>query len=184
MTDLLNLLLNLFTSLSVVPKPLQLVSRPLDLVPSSATSCPTYPTGSKTSSSSCCRRSAGLKVLLCFRRLVHSDGSLFDLSVGGAPQLLQEEEKRGGQREEADEKWMKEEEEEEFPCMFERETLSDHITGKHHHHHQVEKVRDHKIPCSLLSSGLLEVGGGPSLGFVPAPPPLPAATSAPPLVAP
>lgn len=69
--------------------------------------------------------------------------------------------------------------------MFDRETLSDHITGKHHHHHhQVEKVLDHKIPRSLLSSGLLEVGGGPSLGFVRAPPPFPAATSAPPLVAP
>lgn len=67
-------------------------------------------------------------------RLVHSDGSLFDLSVGGAPQLLLEEEKRGGERdreEETDQRWMKEEEEEEYPCMFDRETLSDHITGKH-----------------------------------------------------
>ncbi|KAI3355619.1 hypothetical protein L3Q82_018446, partial [Scortum barcoo] len=68
-------------------------------------------------------------------RLVHSDGSLFDLSMGGVPQLLLEEEKRGGQREneeETDKKWIKGEEEEaeaEYPCMFDRETLSDHITA-------------------------------------------------------
>ncbi len=81
-----------------------------------------------------------LLILTCLslHRLVHSDGSLFDLSVSGAPQLLLEEEKRGGQREseeETDEKWIKgeeeEEEEEEYPCMFDRETLSDQITGKH-----------------------------------------------------
>ncbi|XP_049912684.1 piezo-type mechanosensitive ion channel component 2-like [Epinephelus moara] len=66
-------------------------------------------------------------------RLVHSDGSLFDLSLGGAPQLLLEAEKRGGQRdreEDTEERWMKkeeEDEEEEYPCMFERETLSDHL---------------------------------------------------------
>ncbi|XP_075941386.1 piezo-type mechanosensitive ion channel component 2-like isoform X1 [Anarhichas minor] len=50
-------------------------------------------------------------------RLVHSEGSLFDLSVCGAPQLLLEAEKSGGQRER----------EEEYTCVFERETLSDHI---------------------------------------------------------
>ncbi|XP_070841701.1 piezo-type mechanosensitive ion channel component 2-like isoform X1 [Chaetodon trifascialis] len=66
-------------------------------------------------------------------RLVHSDGSLFDLSVGGAPQLLLQEEKRGGQRtreEDKDERWTKEEEgeEEEYPYMFDKETLSDQIT--------------------------------------------------------
>ncbi|XP_042254704.1 piezo-type mechanosensitive ion channel component 2-like [Thunnus maccoyii] len=67
-------------------------------------------------------------------RLVHSEGSLVDLSVGGAPQLLLEEEKREGQRrkeQETGEKWRKEEhadEEEEYPCMFDRETLSDPIT--------------------------------------------------------
>ena len=67
-------------------------------------------------------------------RLVHSDGSLFDLSVGGAPQLLPEEEKRGRQRErqeETEEKWIKkEEEEEEYSCMFDGETLSDPMAGK------------------------------------------------------
>ncbi|KAM7369505.1 hypothetical protein PAMP_010824 [Pampus punctatissimus] len=65
-------------------------------------------------------------------RLVHSEGSLADLSVGGAPQLLLEEEKREEQRqkeEETEEKWRKEdEEEEEYTCMFDRETLSDPIT--------------------------------------------------------
>ncbi|KAK9527367.1 hypothetical protein VZT92_013937 [Zoarces viviparus] len=61
-------------------------------------------------------------------RLVHSEGSLFDLSVCGAPQLLLEAEKSGGQREreeETEEKWINEEEE--YTCVFERETLSDHI---------------------------------------------------------
>ncbi|XP_062236076.1 piezo-type mechanosensitive ion channel component 2-like isoform X2 [Platichthys flesus] len=69
-------------------------------------------------------------------RLVHSDGSLVDLSVGGAPQLLLEEEKRKGERErereiEGEDKGIKEEEEEEehYPCVFEKETLSDHITA-------------------------------------------------------
>lgn len=65
-------------------------------------------------------------------RLVHSDGSLFDLSGGGAPQLLLEEATRGEQRgkeERTDEKWMKEEEEE-YPCMFDRESISDHLTGE------------------------------------------------------
>ncbi|XP_039983516.1 piezo-type mechanosensitive ion channel component 2-like [Xiphias gladius] len=64
-------------------------------------------------------------------RLVHSDGSLVDLSVGGGPQILLEEEKRSGQREreeETEDKWIKEEEEEEYPCVFDRETLSDRIT--------------------------------------------------------
>ncbi|TMS01193.1 Piezo-type mechanosensitive ion channel component 2 [Larimichthys crocea] len=65
-------------------------------------------------------------------RLVHSDGSLFDLSLGGAPQLLLEEEKTERLRErgeETDKKCIKEEEEdEEYPCMFDRETLSDPIT--------------------------------------------------------
>ncbi|KAM9337588.1 piezo-type mechanosensitive ion channel component 2-like [Symphorus nematophorus] len=67
-------------------------------------------------------------------RLVHSDGSLFDLSLGRNPQPLLEEEKRGQKEreEETDEKWIKteeEEEEEEYPHMFDRETLSDHITA-------------------------------------------------------
>ncbi|XP_041817254.1 piezo-type mechanosensitive ion channel component 2-like isoform X2 [Chelmon rostratus] len=66
-------------------------------------------------------------------RLVHSDGSLFDLSVRGAPQLLLQEEKGGGKRareDEKDKKWTKEDEdkEEEYPYMFDKETLSDHIT--------------------------------------------------------
>ncbi|KAM7389966.1 hypothetical protein PAMA_008240 [Pampus argenteus] len=64
-------------------------------------------------------------------RLVHSEGSLADLSVGGAPQLLLEEEKREEQRqkeEDSEEKWRKEEEEEEYACIFDRETLSDPIT--------------------------------------------------------
>lgn len=63
------------------------------------------------------------------RRLVHSDGSLVDLSVDGAldPQLLLEE--SGGQREVTDEKWMNEEEEE-YSCVFDKESLSDTITGK------------------------------------------------------
>lgn len=72
---------------------------------------------------------------VCNGRLVHSDGSLFDLSAGGAPQLLPGEEKRGGQRErqeETEEKWIKKEEEEEegFSCMFDGETLSDPMAGK------------------------------------------------------
>lgn len=60
-------------------------------------------------------------------RLVHSDGSLVDLSVGGAPepQLLLEE--SGGQREPTEEKWMKEEDD--YSCVFEKESLSDTITG-------------------------------------------------------
>lgn len=65
-------------------------------------------------------------------RLVHADGSLVDLSVGGAPepQLLLEE--SGGPREPAEEKWMKEEEEEEedYSCVFDKDSLSDAITGK------------------------------------------------------
>lgn len=72
--------------------------------------------------------------MLSLCRLVHSDGSLFDLSVSGAPQLLSEEEKRWQQRErqeEVDEKWVKKEEEDEYPCMFDGETLSDQITGTH-----------------------------------------------------
>ncbi|XP_068604378.1 piezo-type mechanosensitive ion channel component 2-like [Brachionichthys hirsutus] len=65
-------------------------------------------------------------------RLVHSEGSLFDLSVSGAPQLLlEEEEKEVGLteiQEETDEKRIQEEEEEEeYTCVFDRETLSDHI---------------------------------------------------------
>ncbi|XP_059183361.1 piezo-type mechanosensitive ion channel component 2-like [Centropristis striata] len=65
-------------------------------------------------------------------RLVHSDGSLFDLSVGGAPQILLEEKGQREREEEKEEKWRdeeEEEEEEEYPCMFERETLSDQIKG-------------------------------------------------------
>nr|XP_046227093.1 piezo-type mechanosensitive ion channel component 2-like isoform X2 [Scatophagus argus] len=66
-------------------------------------------------------------------RLVHSDGSLFDLSMGGATQLLLEEGKRGGQKERQEEtnsQWIKEEEdEEEDLCdVFHGETLSDHMT--------------------------------------------------------
>ncbi|KAL6097437.1 uncharacterized protein ACO6RY_12985 [Pungitius sinensis] len=62
-------------------------------------------------------------------RLVHSDGSLFDLSVCETPQLLLEVEKSRGQKEweeeeEPEAKWIKEED---SPCVFERETLSDHI---------------------------------------------------------
>ncbi|KAK2859745.1 hypothetical protein Q5P01_004365 [Channa striata] len=60
-------------------------------------------------------------------RLVHTDGSLVDLS--GAPQILQEKE-NGGQterQEETEEKWKKKEEEvEDYPCMFDRAT--DHLT--------------------------------------------------------
>ncbi|KAM3593292.1 uncharacterized protein V6R79_009660 [Siganus canaliculatus] len=62
-------------------------------------------------------------------RLVHSDGSLVDLSV--SPRLVFEEEKRGAQREAeevTDKTWIKQEEEEEdYPCVYDRETLSDHI---------------------------------------------------------
>ncbi|XP_056869498.1 piezo-type mechanosensitive ion channel component 2-like isoform X1 [Takifugu flavidus] len=59
-------------------------------------------------------------------RLVHSDGSLVDLSVGGAPepQLLEE---RGGQREPTKEQWVKEEED--YSCVFDKESLSDTITA-------------------------------------------------------
>ncbi|XP_035475570.1 piezo-type mechanosensitive ion channel component 2 isoform X5 [Scophthalmus maximus] len=67
-------------------------------------------------------------------RLVHSDGSLVDLSVGGVPQGLLEKEKRRGRKErqvETQDKWIKEEEDEHYPCMFDRESLSDHIPGKH-----------------------------------------------------
>ncbi|XP_063768773.1 piezo-type mechanosensitive ion channel component 2-like isoform X2 [Eleginops maclovinus] len=66
-------------------------------------------------------------------RLVHSEGSLFDLSLslgGGAPQILQD--KTGGERErEEEKKWIQEEEEEEeeYPCVFEKETLSEQIRG-------------------------------------------------------
>lgn len=66
-------------------------------------------------------------------RLVHSDGSLVDLSTGGAPQLLLEEEKglqKEREEEETEEKCIKDEEDE-YPCIFDGETLSDHITGKH-----------------------------------------------------
>ncbi|XP_026217973.1 piezo-type mechanosensitive ion channel component 2-like isoform X2 [Anabas testudineus] len=61
-------------------------------------------------------------------RLVHSDGSLVDLSAGGAPQLPPEEEKglQKEREEETEEKCLKEEDDE-YPCMFDRETLSDHI---------------------------------------------------------
>lgn len=123
------------------------------------------------------------------RRLVHSEGSLFDLSVGEAPQPLLEEDKRGGQmdrNEETSQKWMKEEEEEEYPCMFDSETLSDHITGKNSFSSSTDQLR-FKLEAdywSLLSARLLEVGSGSSLCFVPPPPPVCAATSAPPLVAP
>uniref|UniRef100_A0A3Q1EK08 Piezo-type mechanosensitive ion channel component 2-like n=1 Tax=Acanthochromis polyacanthus TaxID=80966 RepID=A0A3Q1EK08_9TELE len=62
-------------------------------------------------------------------RLVHSDGSLVDLSVGGPPEVHLEEEKGGGPVD-GEETWMKEEEEEEedYPCMFDRETLSEQLT--------------------------------------------------------
>ncbi|XP_071058180.1 piezo-type mechanosensitive ion channel component 2-like, partial [Pseudochaenichthys georgianus] len=67
-------------------------------------------------------------------RLVHSEGSLFDLSLslgGGAPQILQERETCV--REKDEKKWKQveeeeeEEEEEEYPCVFEKETLSQQI---------------------------------------------------------
>nr|XP_043885784.1 piezo-type mechanosensitive ion channel component 2 isoform X3 [Solea senegalensis] len=59
-------------------------------------------------------------------RLVHSDGSLVDLSVCGAPQLLLEEEKRKDQMETEVETEDECEEEEDFHCGFDRETLFDH----------------------------------------------------------
>ncbi|KAM8823349.1 piezo-type mechanosensitive ion channel component 2-like isoform 3-T4 [Spinachia spinachia] len=55
-------------------------------------------------------------------RLVHSDGSLFDLSVCETPQLRGQ---REWEDEETEEKWIKEDED--YPCVFERETLSEHI---------------------------------------------------------
>uniref|UniRef100_UPI0037E98014 piezo-type mechanosensitive ion channel component 2-like n=1 Tax=Semicossyphus pulcher TaxID=241346 RepID=UPI0037E98014 len=65
-------------------------------------------------------------------RLVHSDGSLFDLSLGGSPQVLLEDKKRGGQRETEEEKEAKgnkgDDKEEDSPCVFDGETLSDHLT--------------------------------------------------------
>ncbi|XP_074549296.1 piezo-type mechanosensitive ion channel component 2 [Halichoeres trimaculatus] len=66
-------------------------------------------------------------------RLVHSEGSLFDLSLSDPPQILMEDQKRGqiDKEEEKDKRWIKEEEtveEEEYPCMFDRETLSDPLT--------------------------------------------------------
>ncbi|XP_061522400.1 piezo-type mechanosensitive ion channel component 2-like isoform X7 [Phycodurus eques] len=66
-------------------------------------------------------------------RLVHSEGSLVDMSVGGACQLLAEH-KTGvalKKEEEAEEKWRHEEEEEKeeeektYPCTFEEESLLD-----------------------------------------------------------
>ncbi|XP_047423768.1 piezo-type mechanosensitive ion channel component 2-like isoform X2 [Mugil cephalus] len=65
-------------------------------------------------------------------RLVHSEGSLVDLSLGGAPQQVVEDERRQGQREKEEEtqdKFIKEEEEEDYPCVFDKETLSDHLTA-------------------------------------------------------
>ncbi|XP_054621092.1 piezo-type mechanosensitive ion channel component 2-like isoform X2 [Dunckerocampus dactyliophorus] len=65
-------------------------------------------------------------------RLVHSEGSLVDLSVEGASQLPLEEDQGEvlveKEEEEIEEKWRSEEEEEEYPSMFEEDTLSDHIT--------------------------------------------------------
>ncbi|XP_060920541.1 piezo-type mechanosensitive ion channel component 2-like [Labrus mixtus] len=67
-------------------------------------------------------------------RLVHSEGSLYDLSLGGSPELLKEDEKRGGERGTEEDKkktWIKGEEKEEqeiYPCVFDGETLSDHLT--------------------------------------------------------
>ncbi|XP_041824079.1 piezo-type mechanosensitive ion channel component 2-like [Melanotaenia boesemani] len=66
-------------------------------------------------------------------RLVHSEGSLVDLSMTAAPQHPLQEEmngEQGNREEETDRKWIKEEEheEEDYPCMFDRETLSDRFT--------------------------------------------------------
>ncbi|KAM3860328.1 piezo-type mechanosensitive ion channel component 2-like [Diretmus argenteus] len=67
-------------------------------------------------------------------RLVHSEGSLVDLSLVGPPHVPLEEERRGEEREreedEVEEEVEEEEEkEEEYPCMFDRETPSDQITA-------------------------------------------------------
>lgn len=83
-------------------------------------------------------------------RLVHSDGSLFDLSVDGASQFLQDEGKRRLQRdseEEMEEKWMEEEEQEEYSCMFDGDSLSDHITGN-------RQLHSHTWDSALLVSHL------------------------------
>ncbi|XP_068504921.1 piezo-type mechanosensitive ion channel component 2 isoform X2 [Syngnathus scovelli] len=60
-------------------------------------------------------------------RLVHSEGSLVDMSVGGASQLFAEDEEGGvvsGKEDEPEEKWRQEEDED--PCTFEEESLSEH----------------------------------------------------------
>lgn len=94
---------------------------------------------------------------MCLRRLVHSDGSLFDLSVGGASQFLQEEGKRRLQRdsgEETEEKWIEEEEQEEYSCMFDGDSLSDHITGNrqlHSHTWDSELLASHLSVCRSAS---------------------------------
>lgn len=97
---------------------------------------------------------------MCLRRLVHSDGSLFDLSVGGASQFLQEEGKRRLQRDsedETEEKWMEEEEQEqeEYSCMFDSDSLSDHITGNrqlHSHTCDRDLLVSHLSVCLSASS--------------------------------
>ncbi|KAF7643979.1 hypothetical protein LDENG_00230120 [Lucifuga dentata] len=71
-------------------------------------------------------------------RLVHTEGSLVDMSLVGSPQEEEEEEEeedqRGAERgreQDNEERWRKEkyeEEEDEYPCMFDRETLSEQLT--------------------------------------------------------
>ncbi|XP_077365083.1 piezo-type mechanosensitive ion channel component 2-like isoform X1 [Festucalex cinctus] len=70
-------------------------------------------------------------------RLVHSEGSLVDMSVGGASQIFAEDDKVGvvsEKEEELEEKWRQreeddEEEEKEYPCTFEEDSLSAHTTA-------------------------------------------------------
>lgn len=61
---------------------------------------------------------------------MHSDGSLADLSEGRAPQLLSEQEPEIQEKDKTEEKCIKEETDE-YSCMFDRESVSDCITGKH-----------------------------------------------------
>ncbi|XP_072235133.1 piezo-type mechanosensitive ion channel component 2-like [Leuresthes tenuis] len=66
-------------------------------------------------------------------RLVHSDGSLVDLTLSGAPQLHLQGDRTAADKQETEGNWIKDEEQEEeaeedYPCMFDKETLSDHLT--------------------------------------------------------
>lgn len=126
---------------------------------------------------------------MCLCRLVHSDGSLVDLSVGGAPHKLLEEETVGAQKEkeEKEEAWIKEDEEQEedYSCVFDREILSDHLTGTTLRSQPYElDFKPEVMSCLLLfRAGVLEAGGGSSLCVVPAAPPLHATPAAPTMVA-